>query len=146
MWIPLQAASHVFSFLANVGMVTPEHELKHSQSQGHGHAHTYVNDKTNYQDAIHIQQAWAAASHRAEELVAQMTLHEKINLTSGVSGPCQANSGSVPRLGVPSFCYNDGRECRREREFCARVVGLQHMADTICGAGSRGWCRVNVDS
>lgn len=39
-----------------------------------------------------------------------MTLAEKVNMTSGVQGPCQANAGSVPRLGIPSFCYNDGRE------------------------------------
>lgn len=53
---------------------------------------------------------WPEARSRAEALVANMTVVEKVNITSGVVGPCQANSGSVPRLGVPSLCYNDGRE------------------------------------
>lgn len=56
-------------------------------------------------------EAWTLAIDRAERLVANMTLDEKLNITSGRLGPCQANSGSVPRLGIPSFCYNDGREC-----------------------------------
>jgi len=54
--------------------------------------------------------AWRTATDRAAELVAKMTLEEKLNLTSGHAGPCQANAGAVPRLGVPAFCYNDGRE------------------------------------
>lgn len=53
---------------------------------------------------------WDAAHERAVKLVAKMTLPEKLNLTSGRLGPCQANSGSVPRLGIPSLCFNDGRE------------------------------------
>jgi beta-glucosidase len=55
-------------------------------------------------------EAWARAADRASELAAKMTREEKLNITRGVWGPCQAQSGSVPRLGVPGFCYNDGRE------------------------------------
>lgn len=57
--------------------------------------------------------SWAEAQDRAAKLVEKMTLEEKLNVTSGRLGPCQANSGSVPRLGIPAFCYNDGRECSR---------------------------------
>ncbi|TXT15566.1 hypothetical protein VHUM_00069 [Vanrija humicola] len=46
-----------------------------------------------------------------------MTVVEKVNITSGVVGPCQANSGSVPRLGVPSLCYNDGPAGLRYTDF-----------------------------
>lgn len=37
-----------------------------------------------------------------------MTLAEKVNITSDVSGPCTGNSGSVLRLGIPSICQDDG--------------------------------------
>ncbi|ODN90828.1 hypothetical protein L198_06145 [Cryptococcus wingfieldii CBS 7118] len=37
-----------------------------------------------------------------------MTVQEKVNLTTAVTGPCQANSGGVPRLGIPGLCFNDG--------------------------------------
>ena len=60
---------------------------------------------------------WAEARDRAAKLVEKMTLEEKLNVTSGRLGPCQANSGSVPRLGIPSFCYNDGRECSQMAAF-----------------------------
>lgn len=59
---------------------------------------------------------WDEAHDRAAKLVEKMTLEEKLNVTSGRLGPCQANSGSIPRLGIPSFCYNDGRECRQPAE------------------------------
>lgn len=64
-------------------------------------------------DARHTAQTpdFSTARGRAAALVSQMTLAEKVNLTSGTTGPCQANSGSVARLGIPSLCYNDGREC-----------------------------------
>ncbi|KAL1413642.1 hypothetical protein Q8F55_001420 [Vanrija albida] len=60
---------------------------------------------------------WADARKRAEALVANMTVVEKVNITSGVLGPCQANSGAVPRLGVPSLCYNDGPAGLRYTDF-----------------------------
>lgn len=63
--------------------------------------------------------AWEQAADRAAKLVKDMTLEEKLNVTSGRLGPCQANSGSVPRLGIPSFCYNDGRECRHRHAQAA---------------------------
>lgn len=40
-----------------------------------------------------------------------MTITEKVNLTTGTgwgSGPCVGNTGSVPRLGIPSLCLQDG--------------------------------------
>lgn len=52
--------------------------------------------------------AWQSAFTKASKLVAQMTLDEKANLTSGVTGRCAGTLGSVERLGIPSFCLQDG--------------------------------------
>lgn len=67
---------------------------------------------------------WAVAQDRAAKLVEKMTLEEKLNVTSGRLGPCQANSGSVPRLGIPSFCYNDGRECAHQQRRLGIGTGI----------------------
>ncbi|KIW06196.1 hypothetical protein, variant [Verruconis gallopava] len=53
---------------------------------------------------------WSSAYARAQEFVKQMTLLEKINLTTGTgweSGPCVGTTGSVPRLGIPNLCMQD---------------------------------------
>ncbi|CAL3969019.1 unnamed protein product, partial [Diplocarpon coronariae] len=46
----------------------------------------------------------------AQEFVSQLTLLEKINLTTGVGWqgePCMGNSGSIPRLGFAGLCLHD---------------------------------------
>ena len=70
---------------------------------------------------------WADAFALASEVVAKMTVEEKVgslailrstvmftnlqvNITSAVDGPCPSNSGGVPRLGIPGMCFDDGRE------------------------------------
>lgn len=53
--------------------------------------------------------SWTEAFALAKSLLGQMTLEEKVNLTTGISSPaCSGNTGSVPRLGIPSLCLNDG--------------------------------------
>ncbi|KAK9461780.1 glycosyl hydrolase family 3 N terminal domain-containing protein [Lipomyces oligophaga] len=55
--------------------------------------------------------AWADAYEQAWDLVSQMTLLEKVNLTSGTGwemGPCVGNTGEIPRLNFPSLCLQDG--------------------------------------
>lgn len=52
--------------------------------------------------------AWKNAFTKASKLVAQMTLDEKANMTGGVVGRCAGTLGSVPRLGIPEFCLEDG--------------------------------------
>ncbi|THU82334.1 glycoside hydrolase [Dendrothele bispora CBS 962.96] len=52
--------------------------------------------------------SWADAFAKASALVANMTLEEKVNMTSGVPGRCVGNLGGVPRLGINSFCLEDG--------------------------------------
>lgn len=54
---------------------------------------------------------WSAAYAKAQLVVAQMTLAEKVNLTTGVGelmGPCVGNTGSALRFGIPRLCLQDG--------------------------------------
>ncbi|KAJ9637203.1 hypothetical protein H2201_001601 [Coniosporium apollinis] len=53
---------------------------------------------------------WAEAYRRAQQFVSQLTLLEKVNLTTGVGWEgeaCVGNVGSIPRLGFPSLCMQD---------------------------------------
>ncbi|ODQ78432.1 glycoside hydrolase family 3 protein [Babjeviella inositovora NRRL Y-12698] len=49
-----------------------------------------------------------------------MSIPEKVNITTGTgwgSGPCIGNTGAVPRLGIPSFCIQDGPNGVRFTDF-----------------------------
>ncbi|KAL2782752.1 glycosyl hydrolase family 3 N terminal domain-containing protein [Aspergillus keveii] len=53
---------------------------------------------------------WAEAYNRAVQLVSQMTLDEKVNITTGTGWRlerCVGQTGSVPRLGLGSLCLQD---------------------------------------
>ncbi|KAB8078558.1 putative beta-glucosidase A [Aspergillus leporis] len=53
---------------------------------------------------------WADVYQRAIEIVSQMTLAEKVNLTTGTGWQlerCVGQTGSVPRLDIPSLCLQD---------------------------------------
>lgn len=55
--------------------------------------------------------AWADAYAKAAAMVSQMTVTEKVNVTTGVGwqmGMCVGNTGPVDRLGFPSLCLQDG--------------------------------------
>lgn len=55
--------------------------------------------------------AWEESYKKAAELVRQMTLIEKVNITTGVGwsmGMCVGNTGPVQRLKFPSLCLQDG--------------------------------------
>jgi len=54
---------------------------------------------------------WRDAFWKAGELVKQMSLVEKVNITTGTGwmmGMCVGNTGPVERLGFPSLCLQDG--------------------------------------
>ncbi|CAJ2507434.1 Uu.00g086200.m01.CDS01 [Anthostomella pinea] len=48
---------------------------------------------------------WSDSYAKAVDMVSNMTLAEKVNITAG---PCVGNTGSVPRLGFPQLCLQDG--------------------------------------
>ncbi|KAJ6260554.1 hypothetical protein Dda_4780 [Drechslerella dactyloides] len=53
---------------------------------------------------------WSEAYSKAQAIVAQMTLAEKVNLTTGTgwqSEGCVGNTGSIPRLGLRGLCLQD---------------------------------------
>ncbi|KAI9780207.1 MAG: hypothetical protein M1816_003155 [Peltula sp. TS41687] len=53
---------------------------------------------------------WADAYSKARAFVAQLTLLEKVNLTTGVGWSqekCVGNTGAIPRLGFRSLCLQD---------------------------------------
>ncbi|RDW78055.1 beta-glucosidase-3 [Coleophoma crateriformis] len=53
---------------------------------------------------------WADAYQKAVDFVSQLTLLEKVNLTTGVGWEgeaCVGNTGSIPRLGIRGLCLQD---------------------------------------
>lgn len=53
---------------------------------------------------------WEDAYAKAQAFVSQLTLLEKINLTTGVGfqgGPCIGNTGTIPRLNFTGLCLQD---------------------------------------
>ncbi|TQV94463.1 beta-glucosidase 1 precursor [Cordyceps javanica] len=54
---------------------------------------------------------WEDAYAKAKAFVSQLTLPEKVNITTGVGWmgeKCVGNVGSVPRMGMKSLCMQDG--------------------------------------
>ncbi|KAL4810907.1 glycoside hydrolase superfamily [Aspergillus unguis] len=54
--------------------------------------------------------SWADAYRKAQDVVGNLTLAEKVNLTTGTGiymGPCAGQTGSVPRFGIPNICLHD---------------------------------------
>ncbi|KAL2001715.1 hypothetical protein VTN02DRAFT_1355 [Thermoascus thermophilus] len=53
---------------------------------------------------------WADAYQKAVDFVSQLTLAEKVNLTTGtgwMQGRCVGETGSIPRLGLRGLCLQD---------------------------------------
>jgi len=58
-----------------------------------------------------VSAAWRKSYDKAAELVDQMTLVEKVNVTTGTGWSmdmCVGQTGAVSRLGFPSLCLQDG--------------------------------------
>lgn len=70
--------------------------------------------------------SWSHGYELARKLVEQMTIEEKVNVTTGYSGKCVGFTGEVPRLNLSALCLQDGplglRPVRRVSQFPAEVT------------------------
>jgi beta-glucosidase len=63
--------------------------------------------------------SWSEAYSKAQALVSQMTVEEKVNLTGGISmeNSCSGNIPGVPRLGFEGLCLSDAGQGVRATDF-----------------------------
>jgi hypothetical protein len=67
-------------------------------------------------------EGWDDAYAKAQAFVSQLTLLEKINLTTGVGWEgeaCVGNTGAIPRLGFRGLCLQDSPLGVRDSKFTA---------------------------
>lgn len=72
---------------------------------------------------------WAAAYANARDLVGQMTLEEKVNITRGFTvtdNICAGNTGSVPRLNWPGMCLHDAGNGVRATDMVSSYPSAIH--------------------
>jgi beta-glucosidase-like glycosyl hydrolase len=77
---------------------------------------------------------WAEAYAQARDFVSQMTLMEKVNLTTGVGWQgeqCVGQVGAVPRLGLRSLCMQDAPLGIRGTDFNSAFPSGQTVAATF---------------
>jgi len=84
---------------------------------------------------------WEVSYQKAQAFVSQLTLLEKVNLTTGTGwegDQCVGNTGSVPRLGFPALCMQDSPLGVRFADY----VSAFPAGGTIAAAWDRGeWYR-----
>lgn len=78
-----------------------------------------------------LDPSWQAAYARAGELVSQMTLEEKVNMTFGHDGTCVGNTFTIERLGIPPFCLADAPDGIRGQEFVSAFPAGVHVGATF---------------
>lgn len=77
---------------------------------------------------------WAAAYQKARAFVAQLTLTEKVNLTTGVGWQgerCVGQNGAIPRLGFRSMCMQDSPVGVRSTDFTSVFPAGVNVAATF---------------
>ncbi|KAK4237927.1 glycoside hydrolase [Achaetomium macrosporum] len=77
---------------------------------------------------------WAEAYAKAREFVSQLTLLEKVNLTTGVgwgAEQCVGQVGAIPRLGLRSLCMHDSPLGIRGTDFNSAFPSGQTVAATF---------------
>ncbi|KAI2468592.1 glycoside hydrolase family 3 protein [Annulohypoxylon bovei var. microspora] len=76
-------------------------------------------------------QGWEDAYVKAKEFVSQLTLAEKVNLTTGVGWEgekCVGQAGSIPRLGFRSMCMQDSPLGIRYADYVSAFSSGQTVA------------------
>jgi hypothetical protein len=90
---------------------------------------------------------WAEAYEKAQAFVSQLTLLEKVNLTTGVGweeGPCVGNTGTIPRLNFPGLCLQDSPLGVRDSKFSALNAFLQNANSKLADLNSAFPAGVNA--
>lgn len=66
---------------------------------------------------------WSAAYAKAKAFVGQLTLEEKVNLTTGTdtTDRCVGNTGQIPRLGFKGLCLEDSPLGVRDTDFASAL-------------------------
>jgi beta-glucosidase len=62
---------------------------------------------------------WEEALAKAKDFVSKLTLEEKSNMVTGTPGPCVGNIVSIPRLGFPGLCLQDGPLAIRVADYAS---------------------------
>ncbi|KAJ5654555.1 hypothetical protein N7490_001558 [Penicillium lividum] len=134
-------------FLEKVGLALAILSLS-----GIGHGSEITSDTHFYGDSPAVYPSpngagsgdWAAAYKKATDLVAQMTLEEKNNLTFGIettSTSCSGVIGAITRLGFPGLCLQDAGNGVRSTDFVNSYPSGIHVGaswnKTL--AHDRGW-------
>lgn len=98
-----------------------------------------------------VNNDWADALDHSITILSQLTLPEKVNITTGtgwMGGNCVGNTGAVPRLGIKGLCLQDGPLGVRLADFvnvfpCQNAMAatfdriLVHQRGTAIGRQSR---------
>ncbi|KAJ6787866.1 hypothetical protein PWT90_07154 [Aphanocladium album] len=74
--------------------------------------------------------AWAEAQAKAQKLVSQMTLEEKVSLTGGadsIDNGCSGNVANISRLGFPGMCLSDAGNGLRATDFVSSFPSGIHV-------------------
>ncbi|KAL8903404.1 MAG: hypothetical protein Q9207_003950 [Kuettlingeria erythrocarpa] len=77
---------------------------------------------------------WASAYERARTFVSQLTLPEKVNLTTGVgwqSERCVGETGAIPRLGFRALCLQDSPLGVRNTDYNSAFPAGVNVAATF---------------
>ncbi|KAK4706027.1 beta-glucosidase, partial [Phenoliferia sp. Uapishka_3] len=100
--IAVQAA-----LLGTLAAASPLHQRTHTHSSP-SDPHAGPPLPSDYVGPLATGGTWTAGFKKAKAIVDQMTLAELVNVTTGYNGPCSGTTGSVPRLGLPARCFEDG--------------------------------------
>ncbi|KAI3394221.1 hypothetical protein diail_2996 [Diaporthe ilicicola] len=76
---------------------------------------------------------WAEAYTKARAFVSQLTLEEKVNLTTGTGWEldrCVGQTGSIPRLGMRALCLQDSPTGVRDTDFVSVFPAGVNVAAT----------------